>query len=301
MRWLLCGLGQPVSAGDSQYTVAVDDGFARVHFPDLEAPRVASEERWEELGYDAVPFPWHEGPPVADTRPDLAELRRALEAEEVERYRSIGRDAARILADTLAALRPQSTELAVAGELAGRFRAQGFTTPVVLVGGERRMRIYRHPLPTGEQLGASVLIGVTVERAGLHVSLSRVASFGPAPAALREAVRAAVAVEAAVLRASKPGETLGSLFDVIAGAYAEQGLEGEWRRHHQGGITGYRGREAFARPGDATPLPEVCAVAFNPTVTGGGKSENTAIVTAGGVEILTATPELGAIAELPLR
>src|SRR6266550_8911987 len=64
------------------------------------------------------------------------------------------------------------------------------------------------------------------------------------------------------------------------------------RRHHQGGLTGYRGREVFAVPGDPTPLPEACAVAWNPSVTGGGKSEDTALVTAAGVEVITRTPGL---------
>ena len=46
---------------------------------------------------------------------------------------------------------------------------------------------------------------------------------------------------------------------------------------------------AFAVPGDPTPLPEACAVAWNPSVTGGGKSEDTALVTPAGVEVLTRT------------
>jgi len=34
-------------------------------------------------------------------------------------------------------------------------------------------------------------------------------------------------------------------------------------------------------------------VAWNPSITGGGKSENTAFVTEAGVEVITRTPELG--------
>jgi hypothetical protein len=43
---------------------------------------------------------------------------------------------------------------------------------------------------------------------------------------------------------------------------------------------------------DPARLPEACAVAWDPSVTGGGKSEDTALVTADGVEVITRTPEL---------
>ena len=79
---------------------------------------------------------------------------------------------------------------------------------------------------------------------------------------------------------------------MLASAYAELGLPDEWRLHHQGGLTGYAGREIFATPDDLTILPPACAVAWNPSVTGGGKSEDTALVTGEGVEVITRTPKL---------
>ena len=99
-----------------------------------------------------------------------------------------------------------------------------------------------------------------------------------------------------VLAEVQPGRTLGELFEVIVRSYDALGLPDEWRRHHQGGLTGYQGREVFAVPGDPTTLPSTCAVAFNPSVTGGGKSEDTVLVTRAGAEVLTRTtslPELG--------
>jgi antitoxin VapB len=152
--------------------------------------------------------------------------------------------------------------------------------------------VHRHPLPTRAPLGRFALLAVTAERDGLYVSLSRVVSFGRPPDELERVVRAAAEVDAAVLRASRPGATLGGLFGVLARAYEEQGFPEEWRRHHQGGLTGYRGREVFVVPGDATRLPDACAVAWNPSVTGGGKSEDTALVTSAGVEVVTRTPDL---------
>lgn len=295
VRWLLCGRGRPVSAGSSPYVVDVGEAHARVWYQDIEASRVAAEERWEELGYEPSAYPWFESPPVEPTEPGLASLRRSLAAEELHRYRAAGRDVAAALTGVLGSLRPELRELDAAGAIAGALEARGFTTPVVLVGGEARAPVHRHPLPTGAKLGAFALLAASVERDGLYVSLTRVVSFGAPPTELLRLVGAAAEVDAAVLAASRPGRTLGELFDVIARAYDEQGFPEEWRKHHQGGLTGYRGREAFAEPGDATVVPDACAFAWNPSITGGGKSEDTVLVTSDGVDVITRTPDLATL------
>jgi len=292
VRWLLCGRGRPVATGTSPYAVRVTDTEARVLFQDIESSRVVADERWEELGYEPAAYPWHEPAPNGLPRPDLSALRRSLVPEELERYRVAGRDARDAFVECLDRLRPESRELDATGELAGRLHARGFSTPVLLAGGETRAPVHRHPLPTAAPLGRFALLAVTAERDGLHVSMTRVVSFGPAPDDLRARVSAAAEVDAAVLAASRPGATLGELFDVLASVYAELGLPEEWRRHHQGGLTGYAGREIFATPGELAILPFACAVAWNPSVSGGGKSEDTALVTGDGVEVVTRTPEL---------
>jgi antitoxin VapB len=142
------------------------------------------------------------------------------------------------------------------------------------------------------RLGRHALLAVTAERDGLHVSMTRLVSFGRAPTNLARLLAAAAKVDAGMLLASRPGATLGDVFGVAAGAYEAQGFPGEWRRHHQGGLTGYRGREVFATPGSEVVIPDVCAVAWNPSITGGAKSEDTALVGPDGVEVLTRTPEL---------
>jgi Xaa-Pro dipeptidase len=295
VRWLLCGRGRPVSAGASPYAVEVTPDAARVWYQDIERSRVEAEERWEELGYEPTPYPWFEPLPDFALRQDLQGLRLELGPEEVDRYRRAASDAAGAFVGVLGGLRPEQRELDVAGALAGDLHALGFTTPVVLVGGESRAPLHRHPLPTGTPLGRFALLAFTAERDGLYSSMTRIVSFGAPPAALQRAAAAAAEVDAAVLAEARPGRTLGELFDVLVRSYDALGLPDEWRRHHQGGLTGYRGREVFAVPGEATALPATCAVAFNPSVTGGGKSEDTVLVTSGGVEVLTRTsvlPEL---------
>jgi Xaa-Pro aminopeptidase len=312
VRWLLCGRGRPVSVTgpEADYSVVLAGGRSVVLFSDIEASRVSGEERFEELGYEPVPFPWHEG--RADTVDELvgdsrvlagealasamAPKRRTLLEPERERFRGAGAAVAAAVVDVLSGLSREDVEQDVAAELALQCRRRGFFPPVVLVAGDARQRVHRHPLPTAASLGRHALLAVTAEREGLHVSITRLVSFGPPPAELERLVQATAEVDAAVLGASRPGRTLGEVFAILAESYARLGFPEEWRRHHQGGLTGYQGREVFAVPGEPTPIPESAAVAWNPSITGGAKSEDTALVSAEGVEVVTRTPDLPEIA-----
>ena len=297
VRWLLCGRGAPVdaSAPSSPYTVLLDGEVVRVLYPDIEHSRVLAEERFDELGYDLAPYPWHEGPGLEETEPVLDLLRLDLQEPERERYRLAGADVAEAMRRTVLGLDPEVTELDAAAELAYVTRRGGFTTPVVLVAGDERQRLHRHPLPTSAALGRHALLAITAERSGLHVSMTRLVSFGPPDDGLERLVRACAEVDAAYLEASQPGTTVGDVFAEGARAYAQHGFPEEWRGHHQGGLIGYRGREVFAVPGQSTVLPTSCAVAWNPSITGGAKSEDTALVSELGIEVVTRTPELGEI------
>jgi Xaa-Pro aminopeptidase len=308
VRWLLCGRGRPVSSSspEADYTLVLAEGKAYALFPDIEVSRVTAEERFEELDYETVSVPWHvgRGPTVARLlgarsalagealEAAIAPSRRLLTSDERDRYRKAGAAAAEAMTACLERVQPEQSEIEVAAELARQARLRGFFPPVVLVAGSKRQKAHRHPLPTTERLGRHALLAITAEREGLHVSLTRIVSFGPPPDELVELVRKAAEIDAAALAASRPGRTLGAVFGDLVRAYAAAGFPEEWRRHHQGGITGYQGREVFAVPGESALVPDSCAVAWNPSITGGAKSEDTALVTGDGVEVITRTPQL---------
>jgi Xaa-Pro aminopeptidase len=301
VRWLLCGRGRSVStsAPASSYTVWIDENGARVLNQDIETSRVRQDERFDELGYEVQEYAWH-GPkplPVALPSEDeiekaIAPLRRHLSEDERERFRAVGASAGEAVQEVALSLNPDMNEYEVAGELARALRVRGFFPPVVLVASAERQLVHRHPVPIGERLGPHALLAVTAEREGLHASLTRIVSFGSPPEELVRLNRLAAEVDVAMLNASKPGTTLGQVLDVAADAYAERGFREEWRKHHQGGTTGYKGRETFATPGEQTQLTDSSAVAWNPSITGGAKSEDTALVSEDGFEVITRTPEL---------
>jgi len=114
-------------------------------------------------------------------------------------------------------------------------------------------------------------------------------------AGVRAARDSALSVEAATLEACVPGATYGEVLETLARAYAEAGHDGAWQEHYQGGPVGYRQREFELVPTQtdsrwfSVALAEGHAVAWNPSVAGGGKAEDTYLVESRGPRRLTDT------------
>lgn len=222
-----------------------------------------------------------------DLAADLAPLRYVLDDEAIAQYRRLGADTRAVFDEVAAAVIPEMSEFEAAGALSAAARRRGANTPVVLVAGAARIARYRHPLPTRASLGTRVMLVACVERHGLFASLTRFVDFDEPSADLVARTRV---TDEILLRmrteATRPGRTLGEAFDDCRRFYAEVGLPDEWRRHHQGGLSGYRSREVIARPGDDTEIRPGQAFAWNPSITG-TKSEETFVVIYDGTEVLT--------------
>jgi Xaa-Pro aminopeptidase len=212
----------------------------------------------------------------------------------VERYRALGRDAAVALESTARAVERGMSELEISGVLASECRSRDILPLVDLVGADDRIDRYRHPIPTERRVERTVMLAVTGRRAGLHASLTRFVSFGPVEPDREARAPSTARVDARYLRASRPGASLAEVFAAGVDQYAREGYPGEEERHHQGGLTGYGGREIFATAAAGHVLEEHQALAWNPSITG-TKSEDTVLVREGFQEILTRTgdwPEL---------
>jgi Xaa-Pro dipeptidase len=161
---------------------------------------------------------------------------------------------------------------------------------VTLIAADDRIQRYRHPVPTDTPWERLLMVVVCAQRDGLVVSLSRIISAGSPPAALVELTRKTAAVFGRLLAATRDGATGRQLYDAVVDGYAQQGFPGEERLHHQGGATGYKSREWLAHPASEDTVRGPQAFAWNPSITG-TKVEETALVTASGIEIVTTSPE----------
>ena len=293
LAWLFDGarVAVPYAGPAVLQAIVTRDGEVRVDALINEADRLRDEELREA---DIHPLPWHEPfpAPPADALVDtalVAELRAAravLLPAELDRYRSLGRDAAVAVSGVLRGVRPETTERAVAAELARAVVALGAEPVVVLVGGASR-RTVRHPLPTDAVLGTRAMVAVGAKRHGLVVSLTRWVRFGPTPDDALDA--ALLEVEAVAWGVTRPGRALHEVLADIAAAYPRHGLPRDaWRGHHQGGPTGYLGRDPKTTPASTDLVVAGQAYAWNPSVPG-AKVEDTVVID-GGVEVLTADP-----------
>lgn len=278
------------------------------------------EEQVPDLPFEMVAWPWHDRgsakqmvanlcdmsravsdlgslgvPRVLDGFSDsFNELRYTMSPPEIDRYRRLGQDASRALEHVCLSFEPGNSELDIAAALALQCQKLNILPLVNLVGGDERIFRYRHPLPTENLVRKTMLIALTGRRQGLHVSLTRLVSLGPVESGLLGRHRAVVKVDARYILESRAGVTLG---DVVARAidqYSLEGFPGEWGLHHQGGLTGYAGREIFGTPATKYRLQANNVLTWNPSITG-TKSEDTILITDGVAEVLTRTgswPEL---------
>ena len=225
----------------------------------------------------------------------VARARLPLVPEEITRLRALGEEAGRTMGALCRRLRPGQTEEEIAGEAVAAFGLIGARSLVTLVGCDARLPRYRHPVPTPTPWRDLVMVATCVERHGLVVALSRFVAATAPDAAWRERLVTTAQVFAALLDASRHDATGAALFATAEAAYARLGAPGEERRHHQGGAIGYRSRDWVAHPGSTDRVVVPQTFAWNPSMRG-TKVEDTALVTATGVELLTTTPDWPAIA-----
>ncbi|MDA8266463.1 MAG: hypothetical protein M0T79_14200 [Actinomycetota bacterium] len=297
--------------------VAISEGAQLLVTTEVELPRILADSDPAASDFSVVAVPWYDpeafvatsagrlgaaaanlgsdGHPAfgVDLSDDLVISRMALTDFGREALRCLGRDTAHALEVALKSWRPGVSDREVQAEMVRQLELTGAEAVVAIVAGDERAGELRHPLALGIPAYERMMAVIVSRRGGLNVAATRFVAEKPASAELAEKFRAVRQIEATVLRACSPGATYGGVTLRLVEAYAEVGHPEAWREHWQGGPIGYGTREFELAPGFEEsafwPL-EVApghALAWNPSLSGGAKVEDTFLVTKDGLTCVT--------------
>jgi len=228
--------------------------------------------------------------PLGKCRPietALSECRYQLTGDEIEEYRSLGRDAAAAIENVARTVHPGQTEREIARKAVDALAGCEASAIVMLVAADQRLQRFRHSVPTGQRWEKVAMIVGCARRRGLIVSLTRIVAVGALPDDLRKRTQAAATVNANLLAATRPGYSGAQLYNVAKSSYASTGYAGEEHLHHQGAC-GYRTRDWVAHPGSSQTVRAKQAFAWNPSITG-TKVEETCIAFEDRIETITSS------------
>lgn len=303
LAWITAGADAAIDTSSEQgpYSILITPEKRVVITSRIELPRLQQEERFEDLGFEYAVSDWYAGelPPMPRLIRELDEtvgaeiqrLRWLLDADEQERLRALGCDAAAALEESIRAARPGESEWQIASRLDAACRSRGGLAIVNLVATDERVARFRHPYVTAKLLDKLVMQVVCMRRGGLVAAATRFAYFGALPPELRDKQDKCASIDAAGMAATRVGRTLGDVFAALQAAYTAQGEADQWQYHHQGGLIAYASRERIATLGDPLVIEPGMAFAWNPSIVG-CKSEDTILVGGDGFEIVTqASPQ----------
>jgi Xaa-Pro dipeptidase len=320
VNWRTGGISDPIdltSSSDPVWVLDCDAGSALIT-SEIEAPRLEHDYRVTQMGWDLLTTSWFDdgarlalacdyantSPPtfVSDSfgignnvRDVLTAARLGLSDAERDDLRDLGVMTGAALGIGMDAWHPgTTTDFEVAAAISAALESGGATAVCLIVGGDERLRSFRHPLAVGDVVHDALMAVVVAKRAGLHAAATRLCVRSVDDDIVTR-MKSLDSINNAVLKASLPGGTWGDTMMALANAYDAAGYEGAWREHFQGGPIGFEQREFEIAPSqEDSPFWSLerqrnTAVAWNPSLRGGAKIEETYLV-GDGLELLTATP-----------
>ncbi len=318
VNWITGGLSDPVditASSDPAWAVESHRGRALIT-SEIEAPRLQHDFDVEAFGWHVITVPWFDadaplraaadfcGVSPAELLSDtdqfglnvtatVVEQRMALSGPEREELRELGTVTALALEAGIDSWQPgHSRDFDIASVVSQELERHGAKAVCLIVGGDERLRTLRHPLAIGAVLADAVMAVVVARRAGLHVAATRTAVASDDDPILRLTERLE-SVHDAVLHSTRPGRTWGDAAEALAKGYENIGHPGAWREHFQGGPIAFEQREFELAPGQSeSPFWDLecrdgTAVAWNPSLRGGAKIEETYLVSSDGFEFIT--------------
>ena len=134
------------------------------------------------------------------------------------------------------------------------------------------------------------MIVICAKKWGLIANATRLVHFGSIPAELENRYENLIKVEKSFLEHTKVDTNLKEIFKKGINSYKNNGYPEEWKKHHQGGITGYSPREIIADANSEYKTKIYNVFAWNPSISG-TKIEDTYILGKDGLEYITETGE----------
>lgn len=268
----------------------------------IEAPRLIAEElpaevlvqtiKWSETRDLLLPT----GSKVGSDQPGADRINLGVEVEMIRasliesdrvRFQDICVDAAVALGNAMKQVESTDREIDVAGLITHSLWQADLEIAFLGVAGQERVHKFRHPLPTTAVVGNRVSASICAKRKGLIASVTRIVTFGSISDSTINEYTSIFKVEAAMLDATVVGAAFSDPIHAAIAAYAANGFaEDEWKKHHQGGPTGFLPRDWPANQASTRTIAENQPIAWNPTAKG-FKAEDTILATSSGVKILT--------------
>jgi Xaa-Pro aminopeptidase len=321
VAWATGGASRPIdrSASVDLLWVVVTPDTAVLVTTEVEHDRVRDECDPAALGFELVAVPWFDdralvraaedaaGAPAAllgsdgypafgsDVANELVSLRMDLTTPERDELRSLGAATAEALEGALRGWVPGERDVDLQARVAAGLEAAGADAAVLIVGGDDRVRRYRHPMAIGRPVERLAMTVTVARRSGLHAAATRFAAAGGIDTELSGLRSRVLQVDEAVLAQSRVGATYGEVLGALERAYETVGAPEAWRGHYQGGPIGFAQREFEIAPCQRDshwfdqPIVTGHAVAWNPSLPGGAKVEDTYLVGEHGLERVTAT------------
>ena len=320
VNWRSGGLSDSIdvtASSDAVWTLDCEQGRVLIT-NEIEAPRLEHDFGVRELGWDVIGVPWFDAEaPLREAcafanvtpdellrdvdgrgenvRHDLVIARLSLGEPERDELRELGALVGAALGAGIDAWRPGvTTDFEIAGTISDALESGGAKAVCLIVGGDERLRAFRHPLAIGAVVFDAVMAVVVARRTGLHVAATRIC-VRRADDDIVALMKSLEPVNDAVLGASRPGGTWGSTLEALAKGYEAAGHPEAWREHFQGGPIGFEQREFELAPNQHDSpywsLERVThsAVAWNPSLRGGAKIEETYLI-GKEFELLSVTP-----------
>jgi Xaa-Pro dipeptidase len=305
VAWATGAMSTPIDrvAPSDPLWVVYRDGEMTLVTSSVELARITHDVAPEELGFTLETAPWFEpdahlraavrlaGEDCAsdvaglglDANVALTRARLGLCGAEIEVMTGLARVAVDAVEGAVGRWRPgDMSDRDIAASVSASLESEGADAVCLIVGGDERLARFRHPIMCGDVPRASLMVVVVARALGLHVALTRLASVRED--VWREPMEKCELVNEHVREATVVGATWGDVYEALARGYRAVGQPEAWREHFQGGPIGYGQREFELSPESQESvwwneaIPAGCATAFNPSLAGGAKIEDTFVV-----------------------